>query len=101
MKQTQSELLNYTTTSNTTDSNNSPSTSQIIKREPIPNTGFELISTEQGHFIALGQFRLTQQYQTRETALETVEKHDWELIIGLIGACIQAQQQFDKLGQHP
>lgn len=44
---------------------------------------FDIVTTEQGSFVALGQYRLTD-FATKEKAIEQVKNRDYDLILSLI-----------------
>lgn len=89
---TNSELLQSQTTTENQNTNNQKSNTQLVERERVENTGFEIIGNEEnGYFIALGTYRLTQA-QSKKECLRMIKTKDYELLLGLIGACIEANK---------
>lgn len=78
-----------TTTSPKT--NKQQSNSELIKRTNIENSPFEVISfTEKNeHFGAMGEYRLTEIYDTMEKAKEKVEQVTWNRVIQVIMLLIE------------
>lgn len=93
MSTTQKELLELQNGSEEPNTNNPPS-SQLVETEPIKNTGFQIVgNAEKGYFVALGQYRLTTFHKDKKELLKKVKDKDWEIILALIGASIEAFQQ--------
>lgn len=90
MKLTNTELLNTQTSAEQQDSNQS---SQLIERETLDGTPFEIVTTEEGTFIALGSYRLTE-FMSKEDAKEKIQKKHWDLIISVNLALGHAQKKF-------
>ena len=53
--------------------------SKMIEREKVEGTMFDVITMEQGSFVALGENRVTD-YQEKEKCIEMVKDKDWQLI---------------------
>lgn len=90
MKQTNTELLNTQTSVEQQDSKQS---SQLIERETLDGTPFEIVTTEEGTFVALGSYRLTE-FMSKEDAKEKIQKKHWDLIISVNLALGHAQKKF-------
>lgn len=83
----QSQLLQSQTSTENANSNKVNST-ELLKRIHVEETGFELIGNdEDGYFVALGSYRLTQTY-TESQCRKMIADKDYELLIGLMGACV-------------
>lgn len=90
MKLQNTELLNTQTSAEQQDSNQS---SQLIERETLDGTPFEIVTTEEGTFVALGSYRLTE-FMSKEDAKEKIQKKHWDLIISVNLALGHAQKKF-------
>lgn len=90
MKLQNTELLNTQTSAEVQDSNQS---SQLIERETLDGTPFEIVTTEEGTFVALGSYRLTE-FMSKEDAKEKIQKKHWDLIISVNLALGHAQKKF-------
>lgn len=67
--------------------------SELVEKEQVPDTGFHIIGNkEYGYFVALGTYRITKA-QSKTKCLEMIETKDYELLLGLIGACIEADKK--------
>jgi len=87
------------------DTNNSHYSNELLKREKIKNTPFEIIGNEEiGYFIAMGKFRLTQPEETIEQTFEKLITHQYEIITNMIIALaeeIANQKIFAQKNQEP
>lgn len=90
MKLTNTELLNTQTSVEQADNK---TYSQLIEREKFHDNPFELVTTEEGSFVALGAYRLTEFMPKEEAKTKILEKH-WDLIISLNLALADAQKKF-------
>ena len=90
MKLQNTELLNTQTSAEVQDSKQS---SQLIEREKFDDNPFELVTTEEGTFIALGSYRLTE-FMSKEEAREKILTKSWDLIISVNLALADAQKKF-------
>lgn len=85
----QAELLSIQSGTEKLNTNNNQS-SQLVDKERVENTGFDIVGNQDhGYFVALGAFRITKA-QSKEECNRMINEKDYELIIGLIGACMQA-----------
>ena len=86
---TQQGLLNTQSNTNASNGENNPS-SELITRQKIPNTPFELIGNNetQYYFIALGKFKLTENFMIdfeekddpAYVAKDILEHKKWDII---------------------
>lgn len=93
MSQTQSELLNLHTNTESQNTNSQQSNSQLIEIERVTNTPFDIVTTDQGTFVSVGKFRLTELKETKQECREMIHNKDWDVIIGLIHAFILTADQ--------
>lgn len=70
---------------NVSEKNNSGSNYELIKREQVEGTPFMIITTEHGSFIALGQYRITEDLK-KEQLLQMIEDKDWTLYLAAASA---------------
>lgn len=90
MTQTQSELLSLHTTTDSTNTDKPNSNSELVYKERVEKTAFDIVGNEDnGYFIALGSYRLISPQKTIEKCRIMIQTKDWELILGLIGACME------------
>lgn len=54
---------------------------KIIEREQIPDSPFTLITIDEGSFIAMSKYRITDYYKTKEEALEQVNVANWDFLV--------------------
>lgn len=94
MTQMHSESSNSHTTIGLSQNNqNSHSSEQLVERERIPNTGFDIVGNkEKGYFIAFGPYRITEYTQDKAQLRKKVASKDYEIILGLLGACMTANE---------
>lgn len=57
---------------------------EIIKRNVIHDTPFTIITTDEGSFIAMGRYRVSD-LMSEDQCLERILAKDWNLLISAIG----------------
>lgn len=57
------------------------SSNELIKREDIENSPFEVITTSDGSFGAMGQYRITEVMETKEAVKEDLKEMSWNRVI--------------------
>lgn len=72
--------------------NNSDSRSEI-RREKIEGTPFEIITSNEKHFMTWGKFRLTDEMENKEGVLKCLNKEQWSIIIRLITSVVMKFEQ--------
>lgn len=75
--------------------------SQLITRNEIKGTPFDIITTEEGSFLAIGHYRLSEIIIDIKELLRRVEEKDWHTMINLITATIKAQQRMEAVEDMP
>lgn len=67
------------------------SSEKLIERERMENTPFVLIKEEEGYFLTLGQYKVTETKETREEIEELItgDKTNWEFLMTVIGTIIE------------
>lgn len=82
-KDTQKELLQSQT--NVDEFQDKPNSSNLVIREEIKGTPFHLINyNNEGWFVALGKYRMTETGKDKEELIKMVENKDWTLILDTI-----------------
>lgn len=67
---------------------------QLVSREPLHGTPFEIIgAVEVGYFLALGKYKLTEHYDTREEVLDILIQDSWLIIANMIALMIDIKQK--------
>lgn len=73
--------------------NNSESgNTELIKRENIADSPFEVITTEKGSFGVMGKYRITP-YGEKEEIIEDLNKITWNRLIQVIQLILEHQNQ--------
>jgi hypothetical protein len=73
---------------------------EIIEKERIPDTPFDVIGNKQlGYFIALGRFRISEKFTTKEETENILSLKRWEITMNCISAALQGyeEEQRNKL----
>lgn len=100
MSTTQRELLESQSTTaeqHTDNQNSSPKNTQLVEKEHVKGTGFDIVGNEEhGYFVALGKYRLCANQKNKAVCEGMIKRKEWELILGLIGACFQAEQELTQ-----
>jgi hypothetical protein len=71
------DIASSHTDANSTDN----SQSSLMSQEPIPNTPFTLITTEEGSFCAMGLYRITEVYPSKDDAILAATSLTWNNIV--------------------
>lgn len=58
---------------------NSPSS--LINQEPVENTPFTLITTDEGSFCAMGLYRITEIYPSKDEAISKATSLTWNNLV--------------------
>lgn len=56
----------------------------LIEKTDVEDTPFMIISTEEGHFIVMGENRLSEPYKNKAEALTAAKKITWNRIVQVI-----------------
>lgn len=82
-------LENSQTTAN--QANSTDYSNELINREPIEGTPFQLIKLENGFFLTMGNYRITEIYNTKEETLELIntQKLNWYTLLTIINTMIE------------
>lgn len=64
------------------------SNSELLKREPIEDTPFEVVTTEKGSFVGMGMYRMTEVYDKPEHAKDAIMKLTWKNVINVFAIMI-------------
>lgn len=71
--------------------------SELIDRRQLDNTPFIMVNTVHGWFVTLGDYRITEPYQTELEAIEHLEKRMWYVVLQMIGCALD---RFDEKAWH-
>ena len=55
----------------------------------VPNTPFQVINAEDKYFVCLGNYRISEMFNTIQEAIEDAQKIDWNRIITIITIAIK------------
>lgn len=70
-----------------------PSTELKVNKH-IEGTGFHIVGNDEyGYFITLGPYKLTPPRKTVEECETMIANRDWDVIVGLVGATVEAYKQ--------
>lgn len=95
----QAELLSLQNTTTETNTSNNNSNSELVEKERVDNTAFDIVGNkDHGYFIALGTYRLTPTYPLKATLKKMIKEKDYELLLGMMGATIQAHMSSQAWG---
>jgi hypothetical protein len=57
------------------------SRSSLINQEPVENTPFTLITTDEGSFCAMGLYRITEIYPSKDEAISKATSLTWNNLV--------------------
>jgi len=60
---------------------------ELIKKEPVIGTPFELVTTDEGTFVALGHYRLSES-MTEDEACRLIVEKDWNFLLSVINVFV-------------
>jgi len=63
-----------------------PNSDLIMDIVKVENTPFSIVSCEEGHFIALGNYRLSEFEDSVAECEEIIEKRDWNFLFSVFVA---------------
>lgn len=64
-------------------------TEELVKREKVNGTPFEIITAEGKNFVALGKYRVTDDTQTVEELKEKIFNLDYDFLINMVFVLIE------------
>lgn len=70
---------------------------ELVKRTEIPNSPFVIIETERGCFGALGEYKVTEDYETVEEVEKDLGDVSWNNITKLILVLIEKMKKLDQI----
>jgi hypothetical protein len=72
---------------------------EIIKKETIENTPFEIVTINKKCFIGLGNYKLSEEVEEKEKDIleKRIENKDWLLTMYLINALTDAKEKLNNL----
>ena len=89
------ELLELQTSADTQDNAKSISTNET-KFERIEGTPFAIVKQNKGWFIALGQYKVSDYYLTKEQAKKDIQRKDWDLILNVVSVLIEMSNKLNN-----
>lgn len=96
MKRAQSELLN--TQGIAGDDQNKENSGELLERHEVPGSPFTIVGNkEQGYFLTMGKYRLTDAYQDVDGVIWGLENEKWEIIFNLIITLIKSTEELRNL----
>lgn len=62
---------------------------ELFTKKPVEETPFEIIHKDYKYFVSLGQYRLTEEFETENEAKEWINKITWNKILNLISLTVE------------
>lgn len=69
---------------------------ELIQKTEVPDSPFVIVTTEEGSFAALGKYRLTEVYKTKQEAIDHVSRVTWNRIIQVISLVTEILKEAKK-----
>lgn len=86
METRQSDTSNTNGTINETTKHNYP----LITHEQIPGTPFTITGNQdKGYFLRLGDYRITEAYQTKQDAADQLTIEQWNIIVKVLSIVME------------
>ena len=67
--------------------------SNTIDREVLENTPFTVVKLNEEYFGAIGKYRITKMYKTREEVEAKLQPNDWETLLNVV---IAVNEMYNK-----
>lgn len=69
---------------------------QLVEREPISGTPFDVVKGTNGWFVAMGRYVISEQHETKAIATKDAKKIDWNKVCAVINVTIANYDEFRK-----
>lgn len=90
INETAGELLKLQTSVEETNIDNK----NLVSVETIDGTPLAVVGNdEEGYFIAMGQYKMTEIQKTKEEALENLKYNEWNIILRMMSAVIEINEK--------
>lgn len=77
------------------DSISKEPSSELLTRERIKNTPFDLVGNEeQGYFVALGRYKVSETYGDQDTAIHEAKYPAWDILLNVMS--LMASMTFEE-----
>lgn len=70
-------------------------TEKLLDIQQVEGTPFVTVTTENGTFVALGRGRITDNYGTKQEALDQIYPSNWDFMLSVIFAMIKTVEKGD------
>lgn len=70
---------------------------ELVKRTEIENSPFVIIGTEKGCFGALGEYKVTEDYETKEEVEKDLGDVSWNNITRLVLVLIEKVKKLEQI----
>lgn len=64
---------------------------ELLHREEVENTPFNLITTEKGHFACLGKYRISDVMQDKAALKDRLWCKDWDILLSTMYAIVKSE----------
>ena len=84
------------------DSQPKEPSSELVTKEQITDTPFELVGNEErGYFIAIGKYKVSQNYSDKETAIDDAKYPAWDILLNVMSlmASFTFEEERKKLAE--
>ena len=65
-----------------------------ITYEPVKGTPFTAVKQGEDHFILLGNYKVTDNYETEAEAKKQIKTNNWQFLMAVISVMIEQQKNF-------
>lgn len=76
---------------------NSNSGEQKIEKTRFEDTPFVIVTTEEGCFVTLGKYRLSETFKEFGDAAKHIESKPWEMIMALVNIAISEAYKLNQI----
>lgn len=89
MKNTQNTSEQDTLHGNANETTKQLFGNEMLNVEKVPETPFTIVSYDDKYFVALGKYKMSDVFRTKEEALENVKDASWDRIMQVIAVTIE------------
>ena len=76
---------------------NTTKTEELVKRTDIVDSPFVVVTTEEGSFVTMGKYRLTEPFESEEEAIINGSEITWNRIIQVLMLINQEMEENKEL----
>lgn len=69
---------------------------KLFEVKEVEGTPFAILQDEKGYCVLFAQYKISEVVESRQEALQLIERKDWNLILNVTEAQLQIREKFNK-----